>query len=158
MKRTLFAVTAIALVVIFVLAAWWYRDQRAERLGFMAQEQAELFVRPHSPVLGAEDGGMGAHEQLGLLLGHEAEALGPLVPVPPGGQDEDDDEGDGGDGEQGTFHERVLRWTASKRPITAVKARRDSRGMESRPKNSMYSSVQEIPWAQGCRPSGTTPA
>lgn len=55
MKRTLFAVTAIALVVIFVLAAWWYRDQRAERLGFMAQEQAELFVRPHSPVLGAED-------------------------------------------------------------------------------------------------------
>ncbi len=55
MKRTLFAVTVIALVVAFILAAWWYRDQRAERLDFMAQEQAELFVRPHSPVLGAED-------------------------------------------------------------------------------------------------------
>lgn len=55
MKRTLFAVTAIALVVVFVLASWWYRDQRSDRLGFLAQEQAELFVRPHSPVLGAED-------------------------------------------------------------------------------------------------------
>lgn len=55
MKRTLFAVTAIALVVVFVLAAWWYRDQRSERLDFLAQEQAELFVRPHSPMLGAED-------------------------------------------------------------------------------------------------------
>ena len=55
MKRTLFVVTSIALVLAFLLAAWWYRDQRAERLGFLAQEQAELFVRPHSPVLGAED-------------------------------------------------------------------------------------------------------
>lgn len=55
MKRTLFAVAVIALVLAFILAAWWYRDQRAERLDFMAQEQAELFVRPHSPVLGAED-------------------------------------------------------------------------------------------------------
>lgn len=55
MKRTLFVVTSIALVLAFLLAAWWYRGQRAERLGFLAQEQAELFVRPHSPVLGAED-------------------------------------------------------------------------------------------------------
>lgn len=55
MKRTLFAVTAVALVLLFVLAAWWYRGQREERLGFMAREQAELFVRPHSPSLGAED-------------------------------------------------------------------------------------------------------
>lgn len=55
MKRTLFVVTSIALVLAFLLAAWWYRGQRAERLGFLAQERAELFVRPHSPVLGAED-------------------------------------------------------------------------------------------------------
>lgn len=56
MKRTLFAVSLTALVLAFILAAWWYRDQRSERLGFLAQEQAELFVRPHSPVLGAEEG------------------------------------------------------------------------------------------------------
>jgi len=54
-KRTLFAATLISLVLAFALASWWHRDQRAERLGFMAQEQAELFVRPHSPVTGAED-------------------------------------------------------------------------------------------------------
>lgn len=54
MKRILFAVSLIALLLAFVLAAWWYRDQRTERLGFLAQERAELFVRPHSPVLGAE--------------------------------------------------------------------------------------------------------
>lgn len=55
MKRTLFAATAVVLVVAFLVAAWWYRDQRAQRLDFLAQEQAELFVRPDSPVLGAED-------------------------------------------------------------------------------------------------------
>jgi protein-disulfide isomerase len=55
MKRTLFVAASVALVLAFLLAAWWYREQRAERLGFMAREQAELFVRPHSPVLGAED-------------------------------------------------------------------------------------------------------
>lgn len=55
MKRTAFAVASIVLVLAFVLAAWWYRAERSERLGFMAQEQAELFVRPHSPTLGAED-------------------------------------------------------------------------------------------------------
>lgn len=55
MKRTLFVASAIALVLAFLLAAWWYREQRAERLGFLAEEQAELFVRPHAPVLGAED-------------------------------------------------------------------------------------------------------
>lgn len=55
MKRTLFIVSSIALVLAFLLAAWWYRGQRAERLGFLAEERAELFVRPHSPMRGAED-------------------------------------------------------------------------------------------------------
>lgn len=55
MKKILFAVSLVALLLVFVVAAWWYRDQRSERLGFLAQERAELFVRPHSPVLGAED-------------------------------------------------------------------------------------------------------
>lgn len=55
MKRTLFVVSSIALVLAFLLAAWWFRGQRAERLGSLSQEQSELFVRPHSPIRGAED-------------------------------------------------------------------------------------------------------
>ena len=55
MKRTTFVAATVGLVLAFVLAAWWYRERRAERLGFMAQEQAEIFVRPHSPGRGAED-------------------------------------------------------------------------------------------------------
>lgn len=55
MKRTLFVVSSIVLVLAFLLATWWYRGQRAEHLGFLAQERAEVFVRPHSPVIGAED-------------------------------------------------------------------------------------------------------
>lgn len=55
MKRTLFAVAALVLVAAFVLAAWWYRTERSEQLDTLADEQSELFVRPHSPTLGAED-------------------------------------------------------------------------------------------------------
>ena len=55
MKRTAFVAASVAIVLAFALAAWWYRERRAERLGFMAQDHAELFVRPHSPVRGAED-------------------------------------------------------------------------------------------------------
>lgn len=55
MKRTVFVLTCFALVLGFLLAAWWFRERRAERLGFMAQEDASTFVRPHSPVLGDEE-------------------------------------------------------------------------------------------------------
>jgi protein-disulfide isomerase len=54
-KRTTFVAAALALVLAFVLAAWWYRERREDRLGVMAGQQAELFVRPHSPTRGAAD-------------------------------------------------------------------------------------------------------
>ena len=55
MKRNLFIVTCLILIVGFWLGASQLKKRRAERLGFLAQEQASTFVRPHSPTLGAED-------------------------------------------------------------------------------------------------------
>ncbi len=53
MKKTVFAVAAVALVAGFVLASAWYRQARSSGLEAVARERAALFVRPHSPVRGA---------------------------------------------------------------------------------------------------------
>jgi protein-disulfide isomerase len=55
MKRTLFAVTGLVLVLAFVLGATLFKERRAAELGTLAEEQDSLFVRPHSPTLGDED-------------------------------------------------------------------------------------------------------
>ncbi len=55
MKRTLFVLAGLALVIGFFLAASVVRERRAEELGSLAQEQSSIFVRPHSPTLGGED-------------------------------------------------------------------------------------------------------
>jgi protein-disulfide isomerase len=54
-KRNLFFVTCLILILGFWFGAWQVKKQRAERLGFLAHKQASTFVRPHSPTLGAED-------------------------------------------------------------------------------------------------------
>ena len=54
MKRLIFAASSVAVVVGFFFAASWFKGRRAEQLGFMAQEYASTFVRPHSAGLGAE--------------------------------------------------------------------------------------------------------
>lgn len=55
MKKLVFVVSAVALVGGFILAASIYKKRRVEALGFMATENAALFVRPHSPIKGSED-------------------------------------------------------------------------------------------------------
>ena len=55
MKYIAFAGSCLVLVVGFFLATSYYKTQRAAELGFMAQESASTFVRPHSPTLGNED-------------------------------------------------------------------------------------------------------
>lgn len=55
MKNLLFGLTCFALVGGFLLASSAYKTRRAKALGFMARENAEVFVRPHSPVLGADE-------------------------------------------------------------------------------------------------------
>lgn len=55
MKRILFVATCLVLVAGFYFGASYYKEQRAAELGFMAQESASTFVRPHSPTLGSDD-------------------------------------------------------------------------------------------------------
>ena len=55
MKRVLFAGSCLVLVVGFFLGASYYKSWRAAELGFMAQERASTFIRPHSPTLGSDD-------------------------------------------------------------------------------------------------------
>ena len=55
MRRLIFAGSCIVVVVGFLFAASWFKGRRAEQLGFMAQEYASTFVRPHSAVLGAAE-------------------------------------------------------------------------------------------------------
>ncbi|MDP3544297.1 MAG: thioredoxin domain-containing protein [Elusimicrobiota bacterium] len=51
-KKQIFAAVCLALIGGFVLASSYYRKQKAAQLGFMAQKNAETFVRAHSPTLG----------------------------------------------------------------------------------------------------------
>lgn len=55
MKRLVFVVSCIVVVAGFFFAASWFKERRSEKLGFLAQEYASTFVRPHSPTLGAAD-------------------------------------------------------------------------------------------------------
>jgi protein-disulfide isomerase len=43
------------LIVAFVFGSSYYKEKQAERIGFMAQENAALFVREHSQTLGSQD-------------------------------------------------------------------------------------------------------
>jgi protein-disulfide isomerase len=55
MKRILFVGACLVLIVGFFVGNSYYKTWRAEKLGFMAQEQASTFVRSHSPTLGNDD-------------------------------------------------------------------------------------------------------
>jgi protein-disulfide isomerase len=55
MKYWIFGLACLALVAAFVFASAYYRGQQAEKIGFMAREEASLFVRDHSPTLGSDD-------------------------------------------------------------------------------------------------------
>jgi protein-disulfide isomerase len=55
MKRILFAGTCLVLIVSYFLGASYYKRWWEAELGFMAQEHASTFVRPHSPTLGSDD-------------------------------------------------------------------------------------------------------
>jgi protein-disulfide isomerase len=55
MKYILFGFACIVLVLGFIFGSSYYEGQQAEKFGFLAQKNAELFVRDHSPTLGSDD-------------------------------------------------------------------------------------------------------
>jgi len=54
-KQIVFIGSAIVLVLIFFAATSMYRNYENQRLGFLAQENSDLFIRPYSPRLGNND-------------------------------------------------------------------------------------------------------
>ena len=55
MKYVLVGLTCVLLVSAFIGGSFYYKGQQAEKYGFLAQKNAELFVRDHSPTLGSDD-------------------------------------------------------------------------------------------------------
>ena len=53
--HVIFAVSVVVLIIAFVAGSSYYKEKQAEKIGFMAQENAELFVREHSQTLGSDD-------------------------------------------------------------------------------------------------------
>lgn len=55
MKYILVGLTCVILGLVFFIASSYYKEKQVEKYGFMAKENAELFVRDHSPQLGSDD-------------------------------------------------------------------------------------------------------
>mgnify|MGYP000925762760 FL=1 len=55
MKYVLFGSACVVLVLGFILGSSYYKGQQDDKYGFLAQKNADLFVRDHSPTLGSDD-------------------------------------------------------------------------------------------------------
>ena len=55
MKYALVGITCIVLAIAFIVGSNYYKGQQVEKYGFMASQNADLFVRDHSPTLGSDD-------------------------------------------------------------------------------------------------------
>ncbi len=54
-KQGVVLISAVCLVIAFMLGSYAYKSQRAKQLGFMAKENASTFVREYSLKLGSDD-------------------------------------------------------------------------------------------------------
>jgi len=54
-KYLLFGISCLVLLFVFVFGSSYYRGKKAEKYGFMAQENAALFVRDHAQTFGSDD-------------------------------------------------------------------------------------------------------
>ncbi|MBW2602528.1 MAG: thioredoxin domain-containing protein [Deltaproteobacteria bacterium] len=55
MKYVIFGVSCLVLIFLFVFGSSYYKGKQVEKFGFLAQENASIFVRDHSQTLGADD-------------------------------------------------------------------------------------------------------
>jgi len=51
----IFGLSVIGLILAFAVGSSYYKGKQAEKIGFLAQENAELFVRDHSQTMGSDD-------------------------------------------------------------------------------------------------------
>jgi protein-disulfide isomerase len=54
-QKLVVGVTAVVILIGFALAVFFYQNAQQSKLGFLAEENAETFVRPHSPTMGPVD-------------------------------------------------------------------------------------------------------
>ena len=54
-KKLLFSLTALSFVGIFILAIFLYKSSESKRIGFLASENSEIFVRDYAPQYGDPD-------------------------------------------------------------------------------------------------------
>jgi protein-disulfide isomerase len=55
LKKLVFVAACLALVLAFVFAGSYFDKKKTEKAGFLAEENATVFVRDHSPTLGGDD-------------------------------------------------------------------------------------------------------
>jgi len=55
MKYAIFALSALVLIIAFIFGSSYYKGKQTQKYGFMAKENAELFVRDHSQTYGSDD-------------------------------------------------------------------------------------------------------
>lgn len=55
MKYIIFVVSALVLIIAFMFGSSYYKGKQAEKFGFLAQENSELFIRDHSQTYGSDD-------------------------------------------------------------------------------------------------------
>jgi len=53
--HVIFGVTVVVRIIAFVFGSSYYKGRQVEKIGFMAQENASLFVRDHSQTMGSDD-------------------------------------------------------------------------------------------------------
>ena len=51
----IFGLTVLVLIIAFMFGSSYYKGKQAEKIGFMAQENASIFIRDHSQVFGSDD-------------------------------------------------------------------------------------------------------
>tara|TARA_Y100000590_G_scaffold323369_1_gene366581 strand:+ start:293889 stop:294539 length:651 start_codon:yes stop_codon:yes gene_type:complete len=69
--------TSVLIIIGFILAVFFYQRAQQTKYGFLAEENAETFVRPHSPTMGPED----AKVYLVEFLDPECEACRAFYPA-----------------------------------------------------------------------------
>jgi hypothetical protein len=85
-------------------------------------------------------------ERRGVLLRHEAELLSALAPVKGPGDHKSRYQCEGRNPKHDLpFHQLFLRFTMINKAVIVASASKESIGIETKPKNSTYFSVQETP-------------